>query len=336
MSNHDTEERLSEALNGMVGDRPYLPDLEQIECRGRKLRHRRLAWRVTAGTSIAAAAIAAVAVATSGTGAHAPAPNLAAQKPTTTSSATTGSTSAGSAENTPLVQLVGYLTTAEQPTGDATLMLRDRRYTTGLKVDVWDLYADNGDYYFAKTRAGISAQVKGHHTRKTEDGYKNEVAAAKQAATGDLNEARKKMARAWVPKNLKVKPTLEAPGVTPTLPAGKVPERLKAMFEINKTDNRVWNNSMDALTVGAGSPTVRAGVLRLLGQMPEIKVKTGTLNGQPVLTLTADTPASPGSESLTVNANTGLPVKYTGADVGVTVNYTVTRVTLVDLAKGKF
>jgi hypothetical protein len=108
------------------------------------------------------------------------------------------------------------------------------------------------------------------------------------------------------------------------------------MFEINKTDNRVWNNSMDALTVGAGSPTVRAGVLRLLGQMPEIKVKTGTLNGQPVLTLTAGPPASPGSESLTVNANTGLPVKYTGADVGVTVNYTVTRVTLVDLAKGKF
>jgi len=326
---YDTEERLSAALSGIVGDRPYAPDLDQIEGRGRKLRHRRLAWRATAGASVAAAAVAAVAVATSGTGVHAPAPNLAAQKPATTSSVTP-------AEDSPLVRLVGYLTTAEQPPGDATLVLRDQRYTNGLKADIWDLYTDNGDYYFAKTRGGIPAQVKGHHTQKIDGGYEKAVAAAKQAATGDLNEARKEMAFSWLPKNPKVKPIIEAPGVTPPLPAGKLPEQLKATLEINKTDNWVWNNSMDALTAGAGSPTVRAGVLRLLGQMPEIKVKTGTLNGQPVLTLTAGTPAIAGSESLTVNADTGLPVKYIGADVGVTTNFTVTRVTLADLANGKF
>ena len=331
MSYTNTEEHLSRALNDVVGDRPYAPDLDQIESRGRKLRHRGLAWRATAGAGFVAAAVTAVAVATSGTGAHAPAPSLAAPKP-----AATPGPSAGTAGDAPLVRLVGYLTAAGPPTGDATLVLRDQRYKTGPKVDMWDLYADNGAYYFAKTRAGIPAKVKGVHGTAIDDGFKNAVAAAKEAATGDLNAARKKMAFAWMPKNPKVKPTVEAPGVTPSLPPGKVPAQVKALFEINKTDNRVWNNSMDALHAGAGSPAVRAGVLRLLGQMPEIKVKTGTLGGQPVLTLTAGTPAAFGSESLTVNADTGLPVRYVGADVGVTINYTVTRVTLADVAKGGF
>jgi hypothetical protein len=321
---HDTEDRLSAAMNGIVRGRPYSPDLEQIESRGRKLRRRSLAWRVIAGGSLTVTAVAAVAVATSGAGTQAPAPNLAAPKPGT----------AGTAEGAPLVQLVGYLTTAKTPSGDATLVLRDQVFTSGSKIDVWDLHADNGDSYFAKTRGGLPAQVRGKHVQQDSAARKKVVAAAKYAAKGDLNEARRQMAFAYVTANPKVKPTLEAPGVTPSLPANARKKLGKSQKADNLTDSWVWNNSMDALTYGAGSPAVRAGVLRLLGQMPEVKVKKGTLDDQPVFTLAAGSPATDRTETLTVNAGNGLPIKY--AVGGGTINYTVTRVTIAGVAKGKF
>ena len=329
---HDTENRLSAAMNDIAGNRPYTPDLDQIESRGRKLRRRRLAWRATAGSSFAVAAVAAVAVATSGVGTRAPAPDLAAPAPAP----------ARTAEEAPLVRLVGNLTTAKAPAGDATLVLRDQVFADGSKIDVWDLHADNGDYYFAKTRAAIPAQVKGKHLQDGEESRKKTVAAAKYAAKGDLNKARKRMAVADLPDNPKVKPTFEAPGaMPPPLSAGakKKLELTKSKYHpINKTDYLVWNNSLNALRDGAGSPAVRAGVLRLMGQMPEVKVKKGTLNGQPVLTLAAGPLATTvedgGDETLTVNADTGLPIKFTSGDF--TINYVVTRVTIADVAKGKF
>ncbi|MFF5080782.1 hypothetical protein ACFY36_27325 [Actinoplanes sp. NPDC000266] len=291
---------------------------------------RTVVWRATAGVGFAAAAIAAVAVATSGSGTQAPAPAAAAAKPATT-------TAAAPAEQPPLVQLVGYLSKAEQPKGDATLVLRDQHLTNGQTIDVWDLFADNGDLYFARTRAGMPAQVKGHHSQVSEDkiGQQKAVAAAKYAAKGDLNEARKRMALAYVPKNPKVKPTLLPPGFVPPAPTStKVPAVLKEMSQINTTDNWVWGNSMTALQSGAGDPAVRAGVLRLLGQMPEVKVSKSSAGGRAVLVLTATKPINPEVETLTVDATTGLPTKY--ANGGGTTNYTVTRVTLADVAKGKF
>ncbi|WP_433371414.1 hypothetical protein ACQPZX_47440 [Actinoplanes sp. CA-142083] len=303
---------------------------EQVQSHERKPGRGRMVWRVGAGVSFAAAAVAAVAVATSGSGAQAPVSGTAAALP-----ATATATGAAPTQETPLVQLVGYLSKAEAPKGDATLLLRDQVYSSGLKVDVWDLHADNGTYFFSKTKGGLPAQVKGNHKQADEAGRIKAVAAAKKAATGDLNAARKDMAWAYVPKNPKVKPTLDAPGWVPPAPASaKLPKGLKDIAQINTTDNWVWNNSMDALRDGAGNPAVRAGVLRLLGQMPEVKVAKGTYKGQAVLNLTAGKPATTTAETLTVNAETGLPIKYSSD--GVTVNYTVTRVTLADVAKGKF
>jgi hypothetical protein len=46
---------------------------------------------------------------------------------------------------------------------------------------------------------------------------------------------------------------------------------------------------------------------------------------------------SPYQEALTINADTGIPLKFVGrtaAKVMVTVNYVVTRVKLADLAAG--
>ncbi|RKR89507.1 hypothetical protein BDK92_3859 [Micromonospora pisi] len=328
---HDTEARLSATLQGIVGDRPYEPDLEQIESRGRKLRHRRLAWRATAGTSFAAA-VAAIAVVTTGT--PAPAPNLAAPNSAATSSVT--------AEKAPLVKLVGYLTTAPQPAGDATLVLRNQVLNDGLTVDAWDLFADNGDLYFGKTRGDLSAQVKGKHTTggDGEAGRKKAVAAAEYAAKGDLNEARKRMALAYLPEGSKPFP-IDEPGVKPSIDA-KIAAKLKATGQDastvgNLTDISVWNNSIHALKAGAGSPTVRAGVVRLLGQMPELTVEQGAIDGQPVLTIAAGALITGGgNDSLTINADTGLPIKHASDSGAWTVNYTVTRVTLADVANGKF
>jgi hypothetical protein len=338
---HHTEERLSAAMQDIAGNRPYTPDFDQIESRGRQLQRRRLALGATGGAGFAVAAIAAVAVATTST--QAPAPNLAAPKP-----ATSGST-AGTTANPLLVQLTSYLTTAQQPAGDATLVLRDQVFKHQ-KIDVWDLYADNGDLYFAKTRSALPAEVKGHHTAQEQTqgetpaeaeadrvGLQKAVAAAKDAATGDLNAARKEMALAYEPKNPKVKPDLLGPGITPSLDSDtRTMNKLIGQADVNTTDNWVWNNSMDALIAGAGSPTVRAGVLRLLGQMPEVAVKKATLKGKPVITLSAGSLATGGAaQTLTIKAGTGLPIKFVTPGE-VVINYAVTRVSLADVATGKF
>jgi hypothetical protein len=332
---YNTEERLSAALHDIVGDKPFTPDFDRIEDRGRKLQHRRVAWRATAGTGFAVAAVAAVAVAVSGSGSQVPARTVAVP-PAAGSAAGSTAAKTPSAAGTPLLQLVGYLTTAKKPAGDATLVVRDQSYSSGQRVKVYDLYGDNNTYYFAQKRSGLPAQVKGHHSQA--DGqFGREIAAAKYAATGDLAVARKRMASAPDP-SVKVPDT--APGVTPPLPAGfkKVTGGLRDQLTVNKTDNWVWGNSYDALVAGAGNPTVRAGVLRLLSTLPEVKVKSGTVGGQPTLTLTAGKPALPGkyTESLTINASTGIPVRFAGGGTFVTVNYTVSRVSLADVAKGSF
>jgi hypothetical protein len=122
-------------------------------------------------------------------------------------------------------------------------------------------------------------------------------------------------------------------------------------------DNYVWEGCEDALIVGSGNPQVRAGVLRLVSALPGITVTHGTVDGQPTLTLTAgaaelgntvsgidnaDPKAATGpayQEAITINADTGIPLEIAGGPAGkvdVTVTYVVTRVSLADIAGGKF
>jgi hypothetical protein len=108
-------------------------------------------------------------------------------------------------------------------------------------------------------------------------------------------------------------------------------------------DNYVWEGSEDALVVGSGNPQVRAGVLRLVSMLPGVSVTHSTVDGQPALTLTASS-AEFGSgmayqEAITINANTGIPLKMEGGTPGTvdtTVTWVVTRVNLADIAAGKF
>ncbi|MFG1996708.1 hypothetical protein ACGFJ7_42695 [Actinoplanes sp. NPDC048988] len=233
------------------------------------------------------------------------------------------------------MQLVGYLSKAQPPAGDATLVLRDQTLFDGKRVKVWDLWADQGGYYFATTRDGLPAQVRGGKIRG-EDSYREYVAAAKAAATGDLNAARKRMIVAGAPKGAPV-PT-EAPGYSHPAPANtKIPAAVREGMRTNIADNRVWNNVLDALHAGAGDPVVQAGALRLLDQMPEVKVAPGTLDGKQVLNLTVGMPAMPGEspQTITIDAATGVPLKLSNGSDGSTT-FVVTRISLADVKKGSF
>jgi hypothetical protein len=80
------------------------------------------------------------------------------------------------------------------------------------------------------------------------------------------------------------------------------------------------------------------------GSGATLVVTHGTLDGQPTLVVGDVTPSLNGqgrSEgAMTLNASTGVPLKYTDGTVGKTpdstTTYKVSRVTVADIAAGKF
>jgi hypothetical protein len=238
------------------------------------------------------------------------------------------------------VKLAADVAAEPRPAGNATLVERETGMPGGGSVNVWDLYTDNGRYFFSRTEAGLPAQVK-EHNNQGDGQFGREVAAAAYAVTGDLDTAALKMA--W-------------PDATP------VPAWLKAQVKNMpagglQIDNYVWENSEDALIAGSGNPQVRAGVLRLVSLLPGVNVTRATVDGQPTLTLTAGAaelgntmgkpdqanpkgrPGAAYSEAITINAKTGLPLQIAsglGGKVTGTTRYVVTRVNLADVAAGKF
>jgi hypothetical protein len=99
---------------------------------------------------------------------------------------------------------------------------------------------------------------------------------------------------------------------------------------------------MDALNVDAGNAQVRAGVLRLLSTLHETTVAHTTTVGRPTLTLTTTAPAVATGEAevLIIDADTRVPVEFHSGAVGqapdCTITYQVSRVTLADVATGRF
>ena len=339
--NSPTEQHLGAAFRDLVAEQPFTPDVLAIEHRARQARRRR---RITVGSAgaVAVAAVAAVGTAVAiPSGPASPAQLGAAgssgahQSTATRSKAAASKTPAAppSAQQT-LVQTANLLAASPHPKGDATLFERETAYPGKASINVWDLYADNGKYYFSRTKSGLPAQVRDNNTQGG-GLFAEEVAAATYAENGDLDTAALKMA--WA-------------GSTGPVPAW-IKAQLKHISEGNlQIDNYVWENSEDALVTGAGDPKVEAGVLRLVSILPGITVTHGTVDGQPTLTITAgqdefgnvSIPGDTGTgyqEAMTINTDTGMPVHMvggTGTDVGVTVTYVATRVSLADIAAGKF
>jgi hypothetical protein len=332
------EQHLGAAFRDLVAEQPFTPDVPAIERRARQARRRDRIIRGGIGTGVVAVA-AAAAVGVASTVLSAPAGTARASG---THPASTGASAspAGSADaQPPLVKLAAYVAAEPRPAGDATLVERETGAPGQASINVWDLYTDDGRYFFSQTKAGLPAQVN-EDNNQGDGQFGREVAAATYAVTGNLDTAALKMA--W-------------PYATP------VPAWLRAQVKDIKAgtqiDNYVWENSEDALIAGSGNPQVRAGVLRLVSLLPDINVTRGSVDGQPTLTLTQTTSAAElrraatdkanpkvgtgpvYQEAITVNANTGIPLRIANGPAGkVTrvVSYVVTRVNLANIAAGKF
>ena len=343
--NSPTEQHLGAAFRDLVAEQPFTPDAPAIEHRARQARRRDRLIQGSIGTGVIAVA-AAVAV---GVASAVPSAPTGTARASGTHPASTGASAppAGSpGTHPPLVKLAAYVAAESQPAGDTTLVERKTGAPGQASINVWDLYTDDGRYFFSQTEAGLPAQVK-EDNNQGDGQFGREVAAAASAVTGNLDTAALKMA--W-------------PYPTP------VPAWLEAQVKDIKADPQIddyiWENSEDALIAGSGNPQVRAGVLRLLSLLPDINVTRGSADGQPTLTITHTTnaaelkraamaalghpngKANPKTatgpdyqEAITVNADTGVPLRIATGPAGqVTgiVSYVVTRVNLADIAAGKF
>jgi hypothetical protein len=333
--NSPTEQHVAAAFRDLVAEQPFTPDVPAIEQCARQARRRDRIVRGGIGAGvIAVAAVAAVGVASALPSAPAGTARASGVHP-----ANTGASTSSAGAQPPLVKLAAYLAAAPRPAGDATLVERETAASGKASINVWDLYTDDGRYFFSQTEAGLPAQVSKDNNQGGGQ-FAREIAAATYAVKGDLDTALLKMA--W------------APDATP------VPAWLSAQVKDIKVggtqiDNYIWENSEDALVAGSGNPQVRAGVLRLVSALPDITVTKGTLNGQPTLTFTAGKaevgttgvdkknpkaevgPAN--HEAITINANTGIPLEFATGPTGkitVGLTYVVTRVSLADIKAGKF
>jgi hypothetical protein len=223
-----------------------------------------------------------------------------------------------------LARLASAVLASPAPAGNATLVIRSE----GATILGADLYTDSGKYYFAPTEAGLPAQVaEGNDLGHGQ--FAREIAAATDAATGNLTSAADEME------------TAPDPSVTAPPPGSLL------------ADNWLWENSLDALIAGSGNPTVRAGVMQLISLVPEATVTDTTANGEPAVQITAAFPnpakcptcAQPVGggiqEQLTIDATTGIPISFSGGAVGQPpagqpLTYQVSRVTLSQVAQGRF
>ena len=336
--NSPAEQHLGAAFRDLVAEQPFTPDVPAIERRVRQARRRdRIVRGGTGAGVVAVVAVAAVGVASIVPSGRAGTTQASRAHPANTGAPASAAGSTGA--RPPLAKLAAFLAAEPRPAGDATLMERETGAPGKASINVWDLYTDDGRYFFSRTEAGLPAQVKENNNQG--DGmFGREIAAATYAATSDLDTAVLKMA--WAPDTTPVPAWLSAQ--VKNISAGGL-----------QIDNYVWENCEDALVAGAGNPQVRAGVLRLVSALPGITVTHGTVDGQPTLTLTAgaaevgfagidkaDPKAETGpayQEAITINADTGIPLGFAGGPAGqvaVTVTYVVTRVNLADIAAGKF
>ena len=242
----------------------------------------------------------------------------------------------------PLVRLADDVSASAMPPGDATLVQRTT-HTGGQNVTVYDLYGDNGTYYFSQNESGLAAQVSGNHNQGAGI-FGREVAAAKEAAAGNVQQGALDMANAPDPTSkYRITSTTE----TTLTPAEEAAAKLKAKLtgvpagSGSLFDNWAWEDSQDAIIAGAGDPQVRAGVLKILAMLPDVTVTRGTSGGQPTLVLTggADEVGTGYQEQLTINADTGMPIGFVGGPPNgapaTQVDYQVARVTLSDVAAGQ-
>jgi hypothetical protein len=316
MSN-DLEDRLTTALHDLTRTGQELDlDLDAIERRSRRIKARSLATRGGITLTVMAVAAAAVGVGSGAFGSGSSSGG-APQAAGTTAPAT---------DRSPLVQLADYVSRSASPSGDATEVIRTTTNQAGTTVGA-DLYADNGDYFYADDSAGLAAAVKSH-ANLANGVFGREVAIAKSVADGgDLDAARKEMAVAALDPGESY--DLQTGPVKAVVPADK--EKLAhTKVPVVNLDGNLWSNSLDGLVAGAGQPEVRAGVLRLLSGLSGVSVTRSATT----MTITYTDPSG-FHEALTLGADDAIPTRFVGGDKSgdakASIAYQVKRVTLSSL-----
>ena len=286
---------------------------------------RRLAWLAgaTAGTAVAAAAAVVV---TSGTGLT-----------THNSGSKQVAVSAAPLASKPSSVLVSLARTAAQSPplpGDATL-IKLSTVNVGFggppTLTGYDLYEDNGNYYFGQTLAELQSTVSNPSPSDSQGASLGQVIAA---AAASANVTPSQAAGALLAAD--AHPT---PHVGTTTSQGKTTTWTQADVD-RDLEGIEWQAITAALEGGAGRPQVRAGALLAASAMPDTTVTNTTYAGQPAVKVIWNEGPDNYSESVTVNNQNGVLLDEfnggatSGNDVGATSNttYQVSRVTTPGLA----
>ncbi|HEX6454345.1 MAG TPA: hypothetical protein VF060_33405 [Trebonia sp.] len=320
--------------------------IEEVEAKTAPRRRAQWGMRRTAGFGVVGLGVAAAAVALVVMPASAPSHNtVASGKPS--------AKAVPAAVNPVLAQLASDVKVlpAKEP-GNATLEIRNQSPTSDVMGgNGVDLYTDDGVYYWGYRESNLS-QTLAEGEVASDGQFQRDIAAALYAVNGDIATAQAKMSVANFDPGVNQK-ALQAQGEKTEIEKLKAvdkergipytpPKPLTPAQKKEQTDNLIWMNATDALMAAPQNLQVRAGVLRIMATMPNVKVTSTTTAGQSTLTLADSWPelADPGLvESLVINAKTGMPIAMFNRDPGQPLNATyfhTFRVTVSDIKAGKF
>src|SRR5581483_8607433 len=184
-------------------------DAAAIERRGRRyLRRRTALTRAGLGAGLAAVVALGVTVAIRPTGAGpgSAQPGSGGQPQAVGQSRGSQASAGSQGTQGTLTQLASYILAGGKPSGDATLVIRNQSYPSQPTIRGADLYADSGEYFFARSASGLPEQVTSDHNLG--DGlFARDIAAAVYADHGDLATARQRMAEAADPGHAPAPPS---------------------------------------------------------------------------------------------------------------------------------
>jgi hypothetical protein len=215
--------------------------------------------------------------------------------------------------------------------GNAALVKRSSDVVTPGRAPTvltgYDLYLDNGDYYYGKTLSALRSAASDPSPSDTNGApFGQIVAAAADSADLPPAQAADKLLAAYPHPTPKVGQVDTTQGKPFTWTQAAVDRDL---------DGIEWGAISAALEGGAGKPQVRAGALRAAAVMPNTTVTSTTDDGQPVVEVTWHQGPGQYVESLTVDSQTGvlLLAHNGGSPTGVTstTTYNVSRVTAPSL-----
>jgi hypothetical protein len=298
--------------DGAMTDRARMALMDHISAEPERPR-RRLPW-LAGATALAAGGGVAVALFAGGSGAGSGTRNGAAVSPGA------GAPLAGKPSFV-LLHLAHSVAQTPALPGNATLVESSTNIVapgqSPSSLTGYDLYEDNGDYYFGKTLTALRSTVSDPSASDSLSASLGQVvAAAAASAISTPSQAAEKLLAA------DSHPTPQVGQGTPPLTQAEADRDLEGIE---------WQAIGSALEGGAGQPQVRAGALLAAAALPNTTVTNTTDAGQPVVKVTEIQGPDGDEESLTVNSQTGILLnQYSNAGSGGDVSnttYQVSRVT---------